>query len=323
MEEIVKGIEQVIGYDILMDKIKAGDQLRIYWGISPSKIPTVNCLLPLIKISHFLKANCRVIILFADLHDYLNSEKPRWELLEYRTRYYELLIKKLLTLLGVDINRLFFVKGTQFQLSTRYTIDVYKLLGKIDVNTAQTAGIGVVNQTNKLSSLVYPVLQSLDEEYLDVDAELGTTDQANIFNFSQENLPKLGYRKRIHFIIPTLKEIPISLLDTEDQITKKVNKVFCKKGDISNALIEFIKYIVYPILEIKNKKFVIKEFNENDPEITLEKYEDLQQQYTEGQIHPILLKNFVTDFLKDFLKPLRSEEFNTKEILDLIKNVRF
>ena len=56
-------------------------------------------------------------ILFADVHAYLDNMKAPWELLELRVKYYEAIIKAMLTSIGVELDKLKFVKGTDFQLS--------------------------------------------------------------------------------------------------------------------------------------------------------------------------------------------------------------
>ena len=56
-------------------------------------------------------------ILFADLHAFLDNMKAPWELLQLRARYYECIIKAMLESLGVPLEKLKFVKGTDFQLS--------------------------------------------------------------------------------------------------------------------------------------------------------------------------------------------------------------
>ncbi len=65
---------------------------------------------------------------------------------------------------------------------------------------AKKASADVVKKdTNPvISSMVYPIMQALDEEYLDVDIQFGGTDQRKIFTFAEEFLPKIGYNKRIH-----------------------------------------------------------------------------------------------------------------------------
>lgn len=57
-------------------------------------------------------------ILFADLHAYLDNMKAPWELLKLRTDYYEHVIKAMLEVLEVPLEKLKFVRGTEFELST-------------------------------------------------------------------------------------------------------------------------------------------------------------------------------------------------------------
>lgn len=59
----------------------------------------------------------QVTILFADLHAYLDNMKAPWELLELRVKYYEQVIKAMLESIGVPLDKLKFVKGTDYQLS--------------------------------------------------------------------------------------------------------------------------------------------------------------------------------------------------------------
>ena len=56
-------------------------------------------------------------ILFADLHAYLDNMKAPWELLALRSDYYEQVIKAMLSSIDVPLEKLKFVKGTDYQLS--------------------------------------------------------------------------------------------------------------------------------------------------------------------------------------------------------------
>src|SRR5688572_28213285 len=118
------------------------------------------------KIADFLKAGCEVTILFADLHAYLDNMKAPWELLELRTQYYENVIKAVLESIGVPLEKLKFVRGTEYQLTREYTLDVYKLSSLVTEHDAKKAGAEVVKQVDHplLSGLLYPGLQALDEE---------------------------------------------------------------------------------------------------------------------------------------------------------------
>lgn len=56
-------------------------------------------------------------ILLADVHACLDNMKATWELVCYRTDYYENVIKSMLKSIGVPLDKLRFIRGTEFQLS--------------------------------------------------------------------------------------------------------------------------------------------------------------------------------------------------------------
>ena len=212
---ITRNLQESIGDDDIK-KIINTRALKLYWGTAPTGEIHLGYLVPLLKIADFLDAECEVTILLADLHAFLDAMKSSMEELESRTMYYEILIKELLMLLKVDISKLKFVRGRDYQLSSKYTMDVYKLSSQIGVHAAQNAGAEVVKQSDNpmMTGLLYPVLQALDEEYLGVDAQFGGVDQRKIFMFARENLPKLKYRKRIHLmnpIVPGLSQISLKV----------------------------------------------------------------------------------------------------------------
>jgi tyrosyl-tRNA synthetase len=75
----------------------------------------------------------------------------------------------------VSISKLKFVLGSSYQKSPPYIMDVYKMTSVVSEHDARKAGAEVVKQTDNavLSSLLYPILQVLDEEHLGVDAQFG------------------------------------------------------------------------------------------------------------------------------------------------------
>lgn len=74
-------------------------------------------LIPCPALSYCMFLLPQVTILFADLHAYLDNMKAPWELLELRVQYYEQVIKAMLESIGVPLDKLKFVKGTDYQLS--------------------------------------------------------------------------------------------------------------------------------------------------------------------------------------------------------------
>ena len=173
---IVRNLQEVLGDDRI-DKVLAERDLKIYWGTATTGKPHIAYFVAMSKIADFLNAGCEVTILFADLHAYLDNMKAPWELLKLRTEYYEHSIKAMLESLGVPLDKLKFIRGTDYQLSKEYTMDVYRLSSLVTEHDARKAGAEVVKQSQHplLSGLLYPGLQALDEEYLKCDAQFGGT----------------------------------------------------------------------------------------------------------------------------------------------------
>lgn len=196
MNLISRGLKEATGLDILRKKIEKRP-INIYWGTAPTGRIHLGYFVPLLKIADFLKAGCNVIILIADLHAFLDNMKSDLKTLDKRREYYEIMIKEMLILLGVDISKLTFVLGTDFQLTPAYTFDVYRLNSLLTVKKAKRAGAEVVKMSDDpiMTSLLYPSLQALDEVHLRVDAQFGGVDQRKIFVSASEHIPKLDENK--------------------------------------------------------------------------------------------------------------------------------
>jgi tyrosyl-tRNA synthetase len=106
---------------------------------------------------------------------FLDNLKAPIELVEYRVKFYRLAISSILESVGVPTERLQFVLGSSFQKSPEYVMDVYRLCSLVSEHETKKAGAEIVKQSDNspLSGLLYPILQVLDEQYLDVDAQFG------------------------------------------------------------------------------------------------------------------------------------------------------
>uniref|UniRef100_A0A452QAZ3 Tyrosine--tRNA ligase n=1 Tax=Ursus americanus TaxID=9643 RepID=A0A452QAZ3_URSAM len=288
---ITRNLQEVLGEEKLKEILKERE-LKVYWGTATTGKPHVAYFVPMSKIADFLKAGCEVTILFADLHAYLDNMKAPWELLELRTNYYENVIKAMLESIGVPLEKLKFVKGTDYQLSKEYTLDVYRLSSVVTQHDAKKAGAEVVKQVEHplLSGLLYPGLQALDEEYLKVDAQFGGVDQRKIFTFAEKYLPALGYSKRVHLMNPMVpgltgskmssseEESKIDLLDRKEDVKKKLKKAFCEPGNVeNNGVLSFIKHVLFPL----KSEFVILRDEKWGGNKTYTAYLDLEKDFAD------------------------------------------
>jgi tyrosyl-tRNA synthetase len=103
---ITRNLQEVMGANdgketiAQMREILKSRDLSVYWGTATTGAPHIGYFVPMSKIADFLRAGCRVTILFADLHAYLDNMKSSWELLKFRTHYYEAVIKAMLSSIG-------------------------------------------------------------------------------------------------------------------------------------------------------------------------------------------------------------------------------
>lgn len=245
--------------------------------------------------------------------------KAPWDLLSLRTEYYKNIITEMLKSINVPIEKLKFVRGTDYQLSKEYTLDVYRLSTLITEHDAKKAGAEVVKQVEHplLSGLLYPGLQALDEEYLKVDAQFGGVDQRKIFTLAEKYLPNLGYAKRIHLMncmVPGLagakmssseEDSKIDLLDSPEAVKKKLKKAFCEPGNIQdNGVLSFVKHVIFPVV-VQDQKFVVPRPPQYGGDLEYDNYEAIEQSFAKQELHPGDLKLAVENYINKLLAPIR------------------
>lgn len=281
------------------------------------------------KIAQFLRAGCKVKILFADIHGFLDNLKAPLELVAHRAKYYEYVIASLLRSINVPIDKLEFVLGSTFQKSESYIMDLYRLSSVVTKHDAIKAGAEVVKQVDDapLSALLYPLMQALDEEHLGVDAQFGGVDQRKIFTFAGEVLPKIGYKKRAHLMNPMVPGLAggkmsssdpdskIDVLDPADIVARKLKKVHVAPKEVEgNGIISFIESVLLPVSAPKNNgsaKFVVERKSKSDQPaqdpLIYASIDDLKSDYASDVLTPQMLKPAATAALLELLAPIHAE----------------
>jgi tyrosyl-tRNA synthetase len=327
LELIKRNTEEIISEEQLIDLLKSKDEPVVYWGTAPTGRPHVGYLFPALKMADLIKAGFKLKILLADIHAALYNVP--WPVLEKRYEYYKAIIPLLLECVGVDSKNLEFVKGSSFQLDKKYIYDTLKMSSMVSVHDAHKAASEVVKMgdTPKLSGLIYPIMQALDEVYLEADAQLGGTDQRKIMVLARENLSKMGYKPRIeimHPLIPGLtqggkmsssvEDSKIDLLDDAKTIDSKINKAYCLEGDLNNGILPFVKYVLMVVKGDKKEKFTIERPEKFGGNVSYDSYEKLEKDFAEKKLHPMDLKKAVAKELSKLLEPIRKY----KDILEKI-----
>ena len=324
---IKSNLQEVLNPEIV-DEIVMKDErpLKIYWGTAVTGKPHCGYFVPILKIAEFLAAGCEVKILIANIHGYLDNLKAPIELLDSRSDYYTHVVTEAMKAVNVDTSRLKFVLGSDYQTKgdsgAAYFMDFLRLSTIVSGHDASKAGSEVVKQSEAppLSSQVYPIMQCLDEEYLGVDAQFGGLDQRKIFTLASEILPRIGMRKRAHFmnpLIPGLQEggkmsssdpdSKIDFIDPPEVVRKKVKKAFCPPKQVEgNGVLSFVQYVLLPASALKNNgtpNFVVQR-RDAEP-LVYTNIEDMQKDYENDVLSPQTLTPAMTDALLEILGPIR------------------
>lgn len=330
---IKNNLAEVLGEDQLRSILQERDP-KVYWGTATTGKPHIAYFVPMTKLADFLAAGCHVTILFADLHAYLDNMKAPWELLRLRAQYYEVVIKGILESIGVPLDKLRFVKGTDFQLSREYILEVFRMSSMVTEHDAKKAGAEVVKQVDHplLSGLIYPGMQALDEHFLDVDVQFGGVDQRKIFVFAEKYMPALGFKKRIHLMNPMVPGLTgskmssseadskIDLLDDTKAVEAKIRKAFCEEGNIEqNGVLPFVKFVLFPVFKLKRIPcFEIKRPEKFGGDVSFSSFEELEAAFARKKVFPLDLKNAVAGYINMLLDPIRAKFEQSSELQNLM-----
>lgn len=349
LELITRNTREIINIDYIKSILEVKTPI-VYWGTAPTGKIHIGYLLQMLKIVDYIKAGCHVKILIADLHSFLDNTKvisPTnvMDTIEFKSQYYEQVIKAIVSSLCDNVDSIEFIRGTSFQLTPQYTLDMYKVNSIINVNDAKHAGAQVVKQSESptMTSLLYPTLQALDEIYLDVDISAGGLDQRKIMMFSKKYMPMIGYKKqRAHIMTPIMSGIScastqditdecsnkmsasnesskIDILDSTKVIQKKINKAYCVEGNIEdNSLFDILDKLIFLLLANSGKKFCVIRKEEYGGNKEFDNFEQVKEDFKNKLLHPGDLKKTICNILNETLEPIR-QKLNTDDFKILLK----
>ncbi|KUI57621.1 Tyrosine--tRNA ligase, cytoplasmic [Cytospora mali] len=332
---IKENLAEHLDFDIIEKIINEGKDPKVYWGTATTGRPHCGYFVPAIKLAQLLRSGCELTILLADIHGFLDNLKAPIELVEQRAHYYRRAITAMLTSTcgPEDVKKLKFVLGSSYQKSPEYCMDVYKMASVVSEHDAKKAGAEVVKQTANapLSGLLYPILQVLDEQYLDVDVQFGGVDQRKLFTAAKDWLPKLGYRQRAHIMNPMVPGLQggkmsssdanskIDLLEDAETVVKKIKKAECvPKVPEGNGVLAFVEYVLMPAARLRGQPgFVVDRSRDSLPELVYTTVEQLHDDYRNDVLTPQILKPAVSRALNELMAPIRDEFNGDKEWQEL------
>ncbi|WP_265108107.1 tyrosine--tRNA ligase [Halosolutus halophilus] len=314
---ITRNAEEVVTDEEVRDLAADPAGKRVYVGYEPSGVLHLGHLLTANKLIDLQEAGMDVVVLLADVHAYLNGKGTFEEIRDTAEQ-----MKAQFVAYGLDEERSEFVYGSEFQLDEEYTLDLHELELSTTMNRAQRAMAEIQgDETAKVSHLVYPLMQALDIEYLDLDLAVGGLDQRKVHMLAREKLPELDYEVRPAIHTPIVADlttgegkmsssegVTISMEDSTAELEEKVNSAFCPptrdpEGDLENPVLELFEYHVFPRFE----EITVERPEKYGGDLTYESYEALAADLESGDLHPADAKSTLAASLDELIAPGREK----------------
>ena len=349
--------EEITTEDELKKLLESGDEIVAYDGFEPSgQIHIAQGLLRTININKMTKVGVKFKMFVADWHAYANN-KMGGDLDKIKTvgKYFIEVWKAC----GMDLTNVEFVWASDLVKNPDY----WKLVLQVGKSNALKRFVRTAEMMGREESLdnltgahiIYSCMQVADIFMLGAKITQLGMDQRKVNMLAREVGPQLGYWKPVvvsHHMLMSLAKPPASdadktartielkmsksnpeyaifMTDTTEDIKRKMNKAWAPEGVVEeNPVLEYCKYIIFPILnenskfEIRNSKFIIDRPEKWGGPMKITSYDELVKKYSAKEIHPQDLKNTVADLLDKLVEPVRRHFEENEEAKKLLQEVQ-
>jgi tyrosyl-tRNA synthetase len=336
LELITQNLSEVVTIEELKSLLASKKAPKAYVGLEPSGLVHLGQgVLCANKVKDLVQAGCKVTILLADWHAFINDKLNG--ILE-RIKLCGEYVKDCFLALGIDRNKVNFVYVSDLVKKDSYwerTLRITKCFSLARLKRAMTI-MGRREEEAELDSskIIYPAMQCADMFELKVDIAFGGMDQRKAHMLAREAAEKLNWKKPIALHTPLLpglektltnnsldmkmsKSRPESCIfihDTEKDIETKILGAYCPPKDISyNPIIDICRYILFP--HYKKLEFNRKALKP----LVASSEEELLNAYFKGELHPLDLKLGVIAMLIELLAPVREYFKKFPKNLELVQ----
>ena len=318
-ELVLRNTEEIIQEDELEEILEEKEEPRAYVGYETSGPVHLGHWISVRKMLDIQKAGFQPVILWADLHTFLNKKgEEDWiqDMMDYWQATFDAL--------GLDAE---YVRGREFQEDTEYFHDILELSKETTLNRGKRAMAEIASgEDTYISHVVYPLMQALDIVHLDLDLAVAGIDQRKVHMLARENLPKIGYNKPtcVHWPILTSlggsgdkmssskKNTMFPLHADPERIEETIEDAYCPQGQVEdNPVLEIARFFIFGA----DRELDIERDEEYGGDLHYSSYDELAEDFESGELHPLDLKNAVADEVVDRFEPLREKFREEPELL--------
>jgi tyrosyl-tRNA synthetase len=337
--------EEILVEEELRQLLQTNEQPAHYQGFEVSGLLHLgNLVISGFKINDFLKVGIKCQVYLADWHSFINNKfGGDWNKILSASKYYAEAFK-------------FFCPGAKIVVGSElyHNNDEYwQNLLRFSKHMTLSRSLRCMtimgrSESEKLdlSQYFYAPMQAVDVKEIGADIPHGGMDQRKAHVLAREIFPKMGWTKPVavhHHVLMGIAE-PVKLKtkdkleqviaskmskskpwtaifihDTDKQINEKLRKAWCPEKQVDmNPVLDMAKHVVFH----ENKTFKIERPAKFGGTIEFESYQELEEAYAHGGLHPQDLKNAVAEEISKIINPIR-KYFETnkqaKEHLEALK----
>lgn len=301
------------------------------------------------KILDMVEAGFDFTILLADWHAWINNKfGGDLDAIRYCGEYF----REAFSAIGLTPDKVKYVLATDLVEKEGYWETVIKIAKKTNVTRAirclPIMGRELKSTDVETAYLIYPCMQAADIFMLGMDCAYAGIDQRKVHMLAREVAEKLRFKKPVcvhtHLLaglnppetereakydedeslnlkigMKMSKSKPegiIYLHDPPEEIRNKLKNAYCPpKQTAGNPILEIAKYTIFA----RNYNLHIDRKQKYGGPLTFSSYSELEKTYGEGALHPLDLKNGVSEALIKILEPVRSHFKDKEEMIEKIK----
>ncbi|MCK4884864.1 tyrosine--tRNA ligase [Candidatus Bathyarchaeota archaeon] len=343
---VMRNTAEVVTPQEIHTLLETNNSPKAYWGFECSGLLHIGIgLVCSAKIKHLVNAGFKFTIFLADWHSWINN-KLGGDMENIRTcgEY----LKQIFTALGLTTDKVEFRWASNITEKVEYWEKVIRIAKSVSVKRTWRA-LPVMGRETSMTDIetawvFYPCMQAADIFEMDIDVACSGIDQRKAHMLARDVAEKLKWGKPSCIHTPLLiglqgpqttekmfdenaelnveisskmsKSIPQSSIlvhDAPEEIASKIKNAYCPPKVVkNNPILELARLIIFPEMDCLE---IPRPAKYGGPE-TLESFESLVNVYSEGKIHPLDLKNGVTESLVEILKPVREHFSRHPETLE-------
>jgi len=364
---ITRNLEEVLTPGDLKKLLEKEVPLKHYIGFEISgKLHLGSAILSMMKVRDYQKAGVDTSVFLADWHTWINNKlEGKKENINKAAKYFEEVFKISLKTVGGDPEKLRILKGSElYHNNDKYwetVIDVAKHTTLSRMMRSITIAGRKEGESVNFALLIYPAMQVADIFTQGINLAHSGIDQrkahvvAREVALSLETSPLIHEGEKYkpialhHPLLPGLKLPPgknpkemtkeelsalkmsksipgsaIFVTDTREEVEKAVMNAYCPAKDTSyNPVLTWAKLLIFN----EDKLLEVKRPEKYGGDKTYESYDQLEEDFVNGSLHPLDLKKAVAEYINDLLEPIR-EHFSKgrarelKEFMDSLTVTR-